>query len=212
MSGRLLTRMTQGFLPAPAEGPLGVLLPSRCPDLQHWGGGSNKGKDTWRTARGPMAIARLEAHRIGWSSDGPFKLKTSSGHILFMIEVSPKMIQTLAVQSHHLKLELKAAINLGATTLVPYKIVLQPIMRIVQSKRMLPWQAGLVRAAVVGHLWTGSRQRMPATRSKGFANSAWKSSTRHATDYTSVLWPGSRGRRRSDRPSSLRQSKRGLDP
>eukprot|EP00972_Heterocapsa_arctica_P036738 5409132-Heterocapsa_arctica.AAC.1 len=43
---------------------LGRLLTRRTPG----------GKDTWGTARGPMAIARLEAKRLGWRFEGPFKL------------------------------------------------------------------------------------------------------------------------------------------
>eukprot|EP00972_Heterocapsa_arctica_P002804 413930-Heterocapsa_arctica.AAC.1 len=68
-----------------------------------------------------------------------------------MIEVSPKMIQSMVVQSHQVKLEQKAAINLGATTMESDRIVLQPINRIADSKKMLPWQSGLIRAAAVGH-------------------------------------------------------------
>eukprot|EP00972_Heterocapsa_arctica_P053981 7950998-Heterocapsa_arctica.AAC.1 len=64
-----------------------------------------------------------------------------------MIEVSPKMIQTMAVQSHQVKLEQKAAINLGATSMETDRIVLQPINRIIHLKKMLPWQSGLLRAA-----------------------------------------------------------------
>jgi hypothetical protein len=39
------------------------------------------------------------------------------------------------------------------------RIVLQPIVIILNSKKLLPWQSGLIRAAVVGHLWTGTRQK-----------------------------------------------------
>eukprot|EP00972_Heterocapsa_arctica_P082357 12135615-Heterocapsa_arctica.AAC.1 len=88
-----------------------------------------------------MAIARLEASRIGWQFQGPFKLVTSTGMIVSMIEVSPKMIQTMAVQSHQVRLEQKAAINLGATSMESDRIVLQPINRIIHSKKMLPWQS-----------------------------------------------------------------------
>ena len=99
-----------------------------------------------------MAIARLEASRIGWRFQGPFKLVTSTGTTVSLIEISPKMIQSMAVQSHHVMLEKKAAINLGATNMISDRIVLQPINRIVRSKKMLPWQSGLIRAAAVGHL------------------------------------------------------------
>eukprot|EP00972_Heterocapsa_arctica_P083029 12234315-Heterocapsa_arctica.AAC.1 len=77
-----------------------------------------------------------------------------------MIEVSPKMIQTMAVQSQHVKLEQKTAIKLGATSFDSDRVVLQPIIRIMDLKKMLPWQSGLIRAAAVGHLWTGSRQKL----------------------------------------------------
>ncbi len=43
-----------------------------------------------------MAIARLEASRIGWKFEGPFKLVTSTGMIVSMIEVFPEMFQTMA--------------------------------------------------------------------------------------------------------------------
>eukprot|EP00972_Heterocapsa_arctica_P018921 2795171-Heterocapsa_arctica.AAC.1 len=64
-----------------------------------------------------MAIARLEAARIGWKFLGPFKLVTATGMTVSMIEDSPNMIQSMAVQSHQVKLEQKAAINLGATNM-----------------------------------------------------------------------------------------------
>eukprot|EP00972_Heterocapsa_arctica_P013526 1993272-Heterocapsa_arctica.AAC.1 len=32
---------------------------------------------------------------------------------------------------------------------------------------MLPWQSGLIRAATVGHLWTGSRQKLAGYRVDG---------------------------------------------
>eukprot|EP00972_Heterocapsa_arctica_P048408 7137707-Heterocapsa_arctica.AAC.1 len=70
-----------------------------------------------------------------------------------MIEVSPKMIPSMAVQSHQVKLEQKAAINLGATNVDSDRVVLQPIIRIVNSKKMLPWQSGLIRAAAVGGIF-----------------------------------------------------------
>eukprot|EP00972_Heterocapsa_arctica_P032151 4736893-Heterocapsa_arctica.AAC.1 len=101
-----------------------------------------------------MAIARLEAVRLGWEFEGPFKLRTATGQSLSMIEMSPKMIQSMRVQAHHVKLEQKAAVNLGVTTFESDRVVLQPIVRILNSKKLLPWQAGLIRAAAVGHLWT----------------------------------------------------------
>eukprot|EP00972_Heterocapsa_arctica_P095805 14132721-Heterocapsa_arctica.AAC.1 len=69
-----------------------------------------------------MAVARLQAARIGWKFEGPFKLITATGMAVSMVEVSPKMIQTMAVQSHQVKLEQKAAINLGATNLDSEKV------------------------------------------------------------------------------------------
>eukprot|EP00972_Heterocapsa_arctica_P008518 1243173-Heterocapsa_arctica.AAC.1 len=75
-----------------------------------------------------MAVARPEAARIGWKFEGPFKLITATGMTVSMIEVSPKMVQTMAVQSHQAKLEQKAAINLGRPILTLTEVVLQPII------------------------------------------------------------------------------------
>eukprot|EP00972_Heterocapsa_arctica_P062689 9246533-Heterocapsa_arctica.AAC.1 len=88
-----------------------------------------------------MAIARLEAKRLGWRFKGPFKVITATGQTVSMIEMSPKMIQTMLVQAHHVKLEQKAAINLGVCTFDSNRVVSQPIVRIMNSKIMLPWQA-----------------------------------------------------------------------
>eukprot|EP00972_Heterocapsa_arctica_P073486 10854238-Heterocapsa_arctica.AAC.1 len=60
-----------------------------------------------------------------------------------MIEVSPKMIQSLIVQAHHVKLEQKAAINLGVSTFDSDRVVLQPIVRILNSKKMLCCRASV---------------------------------------------------------------------
>ena len=79
----------------------------------------HKSKDSWRTARGLMAIARLEASRLGLMFQGPFKLVTATGTTVSLIEIAPNMIQTMAVQAHHVKLEQKAAINLGRRTWTP---------------------------------------------------------------------------------------------
>eukprot|EP00972_Heterocapsa_arctica_P071148 10510754-Heterocapsa_arctica.AAC.1 len=47
------------------------------------------------------------------------------------------------------------------------RVVMQPINRIIHTKKMLPWQSGLIRAAAVGHLWTGSRQKQAGYRVDG---------------------------------------------
>eukprot|EP00972_Heterocapsa_arctica_P051899 7633953-Heterocapsa_arctica.AAC.1 len=66
----------------------------------------------------------------------------------------------MAVQSHHVKLGQKAAINLGQLTFESDRISLHPIARIFNSEKSLPWQSGLIRAAAVGHLWTGQGQKL----------------------------------------------------
>eukprot|EP00972_Heterocapsa_arctica_P047603 7021604-Heterocapsa_arctica.AAC.1 len=65
----------------------------------------------------------------------------------------------MLVQAHHVKLEQKTVINLGVSTSDSDRIVLQPIVIILNSKRLLLWQSGLIRAAVVGNLWAGTRQK-----------------------------------------------------
>eukprot|EP00972_Heterocapsa_arctica_P065579 9678265-Heterocapsa_arctica.AAC.1 len=76
----------------------------------------------------------------------------------------------MAVQSHHVKLEQTTAINLGATNFDSDRVVLQPITRIVNLKKMLPWQSGLIRAAAVGRLWTGSRQKQAGYQVDGICH------------------------------------------
>eukprot|EP00972_Heterocapsa_arctica_P015224 2242032-Heterocapsa_arctica.AAC.1 len=82
----------------------------------HWEASCSSKNLSWRTARGPMANARLEARRLGWYFEGPFKLRTNTGQAISLIEMSPKMIQTMLMQAHHVKLEQKAAVNLGVVT------------------------------------------------------------------------------------------------
>ena len=122
-----------------------------------WQASSSRGQDTWRGPRGPMSVARLEAARLGWAFQGPFEILLATGDVVSLIGVSPRMVQQLAIQAHHVLLE--AATNLGAITPTSNRVVLDPIMRIARAKKWLPWQSGLIRAAVTGGLWTGSRQK-----------------------------------------------------
>ena len=104
-------------------------------------------------------MARLEAARLGWAFRCPFEILLATGEVGSLIEVSPRMVQQFAIQAHHVLLEAKAATNLGAITPASDRVVLDPIMRIARAKKWLPWQSGLVRAAVIGGLWTGSLQK-----------------------------------------------------
>ena len=117
------------------------------------------GPKGWRSARGPMAVARLEAKRLGWSFDDPFTLVTAQGHRIPLTEFSPRMVQSLAVEAHHACLEARAATKLGVGHVGNGRITLQPVCRLVRSKKLTGARSGLLRAAAVGGLCTASLQR-----------------------------------------------------
>ena len=124
----------------------------------HWRTSLAGKQGSWRAARGPMAVARLEAARIGWQFTSPFELLDASGHRVSLVEMAPKMVQNLAVSSHHVRLEMRAAASLGAAHLPPGRVVVDPIIRISKAKGWTARQAGTIRAAAVGSVWTASRQ------------------------------------------------------
>ena len=123
----------------------------------HWRASLACKQGSWRAARGPMAVARQEAARIGWAFTFPFELLDASGHKVSLIEVA-QMVQDLAVSSHHVCLEAKAAAFLGVAHPPPGRVVVGPIMRVARAKGWTARQAGTIRSAAVGSLWTASRQ------------------------------------------------------
>ena len=98
--------------------------------------------------RGGAAAPDIAApRRLGWSFRGPCKVKLATGEDISLLETSPKMVQQLALQAHHVSLERRAATNLGLGTPTTDRIVMRPIMRVSISRKCLGKQECQVGAA-----------------------------------------------------------------
>ena len=116
---------------------------------------------SWRAARGPLAIARLEAARIGWASLGPFSIRTDLGATFTLTEVSPKRVELEAIAAVVRSLERRlaarwrpaaAAVTDGDAR---QRLASGPVKRFLAK---VPAAArGLVAAAVCNALWTRAR-------------------------------------------------------
>ena len=68
-----------------------------------------KPEPTWRSARGPMGVLRLTLARLGWGWLRPFEFTTDQGHVVKIIETSPKMVGILVREAWNRRLERLAA-------------------------------------------------------------------------------------------------------
>ena len=93
---------------------------------------------TWRTARGPIAIANLELARIRWEWPAPFTLRTHEGKELCLLTTSPKAIRE---ELHAATLDGLARSMLPLNTVADgsgARVLYEPVMRKLASRRMSP--------------------------------------------------------------------------
>ena len=51
---------------------------------------------SWHRAKGPISVARLEAQRLGWVFDGPFRLRNDFNQTICLTSTSPAQVGQLA--------------------------------------------------------------------------------------------------------------------
>ena len=96
-------------------------------------------KEHWSNVKRPMGVARLDAHRLGWSFQGPFVLLTDQGVRLALTEVAPSRIADEAVLAFERRQEALLARSWQCTVQdrqvsgTDVRLAAEPIRRILRS-------------------------------------------------------------------------------
>ena len=109
---------------------------------------------TWRTAKGPIAIAHLELARVGWTWPSPFEFADAAGRSYHIFHASPKTIGHLL---HRATLD-SLAEKLARST-DTRRALYEPVCRMIRSGAFSPQQRGIIATVFAGAVWTRDRLR-----------------------------------------------------
>jgi len=113
-------------------------------------------RPSWRNARGPMGIAKLEAKRLGWRFLGPFSLQLTKERVLTLTRVSPGQLAKMIAERSREQLEEKLGTTLGKTGERWSPAVAE---RLARSAKTTAKEAGTIRALAANGLWSRSREK-----------------------------------------------------
>ena len=109
---------------------------------------------TWRTARGPIAVAALELQRLGWTRSTLFEYADHDGTLYSLVDSSPiTMRHPLHLATLH-RLATQLTYALG-----PFCVIYEPDARLLLTRSLTPPQKGIVAGVFAGTVWPRDRPR-----------------------------------------------------
>ena len=109
---------------------------------------------TWRTARGPIAVAALELQRLGWPWPTPFEYADPDGTSYSLFDLSPCTIR------HHMHLAtLHGLARQLARAPGPSRVLYEPVDRLMHTRSLNPQQKWLIASVFAGAVAPHDRLR-----------------------------------------------------
>ncbi len=114
----------------------------------------------WRQVRGPLGAAALTAARIGWTFTGPFTVRDQSGAEILFTNSTPAMINKRATEALKDSIE-KSIARRWAVDEPQYQgrraSLDLVVSAVANSKKLTPFQKGIMRSATCGAVMTGAK-------------------------------------------------------